>query len=459
MSCSLLFAAGGPEAERQLLLVLVQLVIILLAARVAGACFRFLGQTQVVGEIAAGLILGPSLFGRFFPETAHFIFNLEAGPVLSTLSQLGLVLLLFLIGLEFDFSHLRWNSASAVGVSLAGVILPFVLGLGLAGLIYPHIHPVDAGKPVEFVGFALFMGVAMSITAIPVLGRIMLELNIVRTKLGVVTISAAAVDDCAGWILLATVSSIVQAQFQIWLTLRMVLLTVGFVLLVLLVVRPLLITFLRRALAAGQGELSLSALAVLLATLFCCAIATSIIGIFAIFGAFMLGAALSDQEEFRTAASRQLRNFVTAFFLPIFFTYTGLRTNLGSLDTGVQWLICVAVLGCAVAGKLGGCALAARCFGMSFRDAACVGVLMNTRGLMELIVINVGSDLGVIPESLYCMLVLMALGTTIMTTPLLLWLAPGSELEPFIRQSGFLAPTGETSLAIPASPQQREVGG
>jgi len=282
----------------------------------------------------------------------------------------------------------------------------------------------------------------------------MMELHITRTQIGVVTIAAAAVDDACGWIILATISSLVQAQFQIWRCLGMVLATVGFFVLLVFVARPWLKIFVRRALARGRGDLSLNSLAVVLVLLFLCALATSVIGIFAIFGAFLLGTVLSDETEFREVMARHLRDFLTVFFLPIFFTYTGLRTNIGTLASGTHWLLFGAVLFCAVFGKLVGCGVAARLSGFSGRDALCIGTMMNTRALMELIVINVGRDLGVIPDSVFCMLVLMALATTVITTPLLVWFMPGTELEPHIRRSGFLPAWHQAENSNPPGPPQ-----
>lgn len=437
---STLFAAGSMQSEQLLFTVLVQLLVIMAAARLFGSLFRALRQPIVVGEIAAGLILGPSCFGHFFPETSAAVFDPAVSDVFGVLSQLGLILLLFVVGLEFDFSHLRLHGRSAVAISLTGIVLPFLLGAVLGVAMHPHLEPMASGAAASRPGFILFMGVAMSITAIPILGRLMMELNITRTKIGVITISAAAVDDACGWILLATISSVVQARFQIWLTLQMVAQTVGFFLLVLLVLRPLLKRFVRRSLERGGGDMGMNGLAVIYGVLFLCALITSMIGIFAIFGAFMLGTVLSDEPQFRDVMIRHLRNFLTVIFLPIFFTYTGLRTNLGTLNSPLQWLLFAAVLGCAVAGKLGGCGIAAWWSGFSPRESLCIGTMMNTRALMELIVINVGRDLGVLPDSVFCMLVLMALATTVMTTPMLLRFMRGTELEPFISDSGFLEP-------------------
>jgi len=439
MSVLLTTAAAEFSLEQKLVAVLLQLCVIILAARVFANFFRWFGQPAVVGEILAGLILGPSVLGAI-PQI-HGMWQKLFMPAIPgvadtfmMLSQLGLIFLLFLIGLEFDFRHLKTNSMAAFSISLTGVIAPFVLGFGLAQFMAGPIGMADKSR----LGFSLFMGTAMSITAIPILGRIMMELGITRTKLGAIVISAAAIDDGIGWIMLASVSALVKSHFRLRDSLAMLGETVGFALLVVFIARPLLGRWSERALRHGDGELSVNALAVLIVVIFLCAIATSLIGIFAIFGAFILGATLSDREKFRLAVGQRLRDFVTAFFLPIFFTYTGLRTDVGSVGGGKMWLYAAMVCFLAVLGKFGGCSLAARFSGFSTRESACAGVMMNTRALMELIVINVGYDLGVIPRSVFCMLVLMAVLTTIMTTPLLLRLVRGTHLEPLIRDSGFL---------------------
>jgi len=440
-TASLPFAAstGAYQIEDLLLKALVQIVVIIAAARLFAAIFRRFGQPAVVGEVAAGLILGPSCFGHFFPELSRTVFDPSLAETFGILSQLGLVLLLFVVGLEFDFSHLRRNSRSVLAIALTGIAVPLMLGMGLAWLAHSRLELSSQGTPIPRLGFILFMGVAMSVTAIPVLGRVMMELNITRTRLGAVTISAAAVDDACGWILLATISGVVRAGFDPWLSVRMVGATLGYTALVLLVIRPLMKGYLRWALRHNSGDLSPAALTVVLVVMFLSALATSKIGIFAIFGAFLLGTVLSDETEFREVFGRHIRDFLTVFFLPIFFTYTGLRTSIGTLNTAVHWLMLLGIMACAVAGKLGGCWVAARAGGFPRRDAACIGALMNTRGLMGLVVINVGRDLGVIPQSVFCMLTLMALATTMMTTALVLRFMRYTELEPFIRASGFQA--------------------
>ena len=436
----LVVASVETGIEQVMLKVMLQLVVIIVAARIGAIIFRWCKQPAVVGEIAAGLLLGPSCLGYLFPNVSEFVFDPTYNQVFGVLSQLGLILLLFTIGLEFDFGHLRWHGKAALAISLTGILLPFSLGMGLAPWMHPYLEPVEAEQSVPLLGFALFMGIAMSITAIPILGRMMMELGITRTKIGAVTISAAAVDDACGWMLLATVSSIVQANFQWPATLRMLGLTLAFTAFMLYGARPLLKRYIQWSAARDGEEVGLNSLAVILVVLMLCAIATNLIGIFGIFGAFLLGTVLSDEHAFRDALTRQLRNFLTVFLLPIFFTYTGLRTNIGSLATPVHWLLFSGVLFCAVFGKLGGCTLAAWGGGFSRRDALCIGVMMNTRALMELIVINVGRAWAVIHDVVFCMLVLMALLTTIMTTPLLLVFMRGTELEPHILESGFLTP-------------------
>lgn len=458
-------ALGRAHVEDVLLPVLVQLIIIIVAARVGSIVFRRLGQPGVVGEIVAGVILGPSVFGRLaralgpaglawlpfdvFDAVFHPTITGVPSPVadqvfrwiFTILSQLGLIFLLFLVGLEFDFGNLRRHGQAALFISLAGIALPFVLGLAVAPLLHaqPELgaHPARI-EPPPFWGFALFLGTALSITALPVLGRMMMELNITRTRLGAITITSAVVDDAMGWILLATVAAVVQAQFDPRRTLQMIALTVAFALALAFVGKAVLTWWLRTTLRQNDGNLGLNAMAILLTVILVCSIATNLIGIFAIFGAFLLGAVLSGEHEFREAVGRRLRDFVTAFFLPIFFTYTGLRTNIDTLGSVELWLLCGLVVVAAIVGKFAGCGLAARLSGFSPRESSCIGAMMNTRGLMELIVINVGYELRVIPDSVYCMLVIMALVTTVMTTPILLSLMRGTELEPYIRQSGFL---------------------
>lgn len=439
--------------EDLLLPVLVQLAVVIAAARLAGVASRRFGQPSVVGEIVAGLVLGPSVFGALFPEAFRVVFlpslpgvddavTRAAFPkVFEVLKEIGLIFLLFLIGLDFDYEHLKMKGPAAVAIMAVGTALPFALGAGLAPLVHPYLEVHDrTGRPVPLAPLTLFLGTALSITALPVLGRMLIEMGVNRTRLAAVVVTAAAVGDAIGWILLASVAAVARAEFSTAETLVMVALTVAFFALMQFAARPLLVRYFRASLAASGGQLSLSATAALLVVLLLCAMATNRVGIFAVFGAFVLGAVLSDQHQLRAAILARVRDFVTAFFLPIFFTYTGLRTEIGALGGPTLWLIAGVVIAAAVVGKVVGCGLAARLTGFPPKEAAVVGVMMNTRGLMELIVINLGYDLGVIPKSLFCILVLMAVVTTVMTTPLVLRLRHGTEIEEPLARSGFLKP-------------------
>ena len=424
---------SGSQLENLLLAVLIQLIVILGAARLFGVLFRRFGQPQVCGEIAAGLILGPSLFGRLFPGLFHSVFNPRVGLVFSMVSQIGLVLLLFLIGLEFDFSHLRAHAKKALSISVAGIALPFALGLATARILYPYV-----GKGIDERGFALFLATAISITALPILGRILIEFNLNRTRLGTLTLTAAAVDDVAGWTILAMVTAIVKSNFRPLQSAIMVVEIVGYALIMILVIRPLLLRWIAHIRRKHQMELSLTHLAILLVVIFLSAVITNLIGIFSIFGGFIVGAILYDQADFRVAVAQRMRDFTTVFFLPIFFTYTGLRTDVGTMQGNHAWLLFGLVLAAAVVGKFGGCALAARLSGFSTVDSCAVGVLMNTRALMELVVVNIGLDFGLIPRNVFFMLVMMAVITTYMTPPLLRLLLRSVELRTAFQESEFM---------------------
>ncbi len=438
-----LLAVTREESLRPLLH---QLVVIVLAARAGAVVARWLRQPSVVGEIVAGLLLGPSAFGAWFPDAFAAIFgggqgshgSLEAS--LTSFSQVGLILLLFLIGIEFDYSHIRRQGRLAAGISIAGIAVPFALGYALAVVMTPRLGILGASSDIDPRAFALFLGTAMSITAIPILGRMLIEMGMQHTPLGATVVAAAACDDAVGWTLLAAVSALATGEFEPVRIAGMVAGTLGVAAAGLFIIRPLLLPRLERAVSDGPSgpTLPLGALSLVLALLFVAAWTTSMIGIFAIFGAFLLGASLSGVSRVREAVSHQLADFVTAFFLPIFFTYTGLRTNIGSLGTPEAFGWTAAVCAVAVLGKWGGCGCAARLGGLPAGEASCVGVLMNTRALMELIVINVGMDLGVIPPVVASMLVVMAVGTTLMATPLASHMLRGSRYEATLVTRGFL---------------------
>lgn len=405
--------------EHVFLTLLLQLAAIVVAARVGAWCFSRLGQPEVVGEILAGMILGPTVLGRFAPAWFQLSTTGDVDTATRALSELGLVLLMFLIGLEFDFSHLRQVGRTSGAVALAGVLLPFALGAWVAWVIHPW---VAAESPR--LGFILFLATATSITAIPILGRIMMELRFQRSRLAALTITAAAVDDVIGWTLLALVSSIVRgggvgapqaARFA---------LLVALVLATVFVLRPLGAAALRRWARLPDGSLTLGGAAAVIVAVLLMAAATNALGVFSIIGPFVLGAALSSERWLAESVAKQWRTLVFALLLPVFFTRTGLRTNVGALDTPALWAAYGLIVAASMAGKLVGCGAAARLTGATWRESGCVAVMMNTRALMGLIAANIGRGLGVIPDTVFSMLVLTAILTTVMTTPLLRRMLP-----------------------------------
>ncbi|MBK8325351.1 MAG: cation:proton antiporter [Betaproteobacteria bacterium] len=402
--------------ESLLAFVLLQLVIVIAAGRAGGIAARRVGQSPAVGEIIVGILLGPSLFGLVAPETFAFVFRTAPAEPMLILSQVGLLLLMFQIGLEFDFSHLTdaRHRRSVVAVSVATLGLPFILGLAFgwltAGRLSPQADPLAS---------SLFIATAFSITALPILGRIMIEFDIARTPLGVIAISAAAVNDVVGWVLLAAVSALAAAGFSGSAFAMNLGLLAAFVLACWVVARPLARRA-YRALAPRHGDTSAlgdSQMAMLLVLVFAGGLATYKLGIFAIFGGFLAGVLLHDEPGLLPGWRARVGQFVLVFFLPIFFTYTGLRTEVGSLDSPEAWGWCALLVLLASAGKLGGAYLAGRWTGLSHGESCVLGVMMNTRALMELVVINVGHDLGVISSQVFTMLVIMALASTVVTTP------------------------------------------
>jgi Kef-type K+ transport system membrane component KefB len=402
------------HTETLVLRLLVELAVIVAFARAGALLFRRWGQPMVCGEIAAGLILGPSVLGGLFPHLFHRVFTTSTQQTFTALSQLGLVLLLFIVGIDFEFRHLRARAGKPVVVSAVGIAIPFGLGFAVGELIQPHVAPtVPSGT------FSLFVGLTLSITALPVLGRILIEMNLNRTPLGVIAITAAAIDDAVGWTLLAFVASVAASHANVGRMAVMIVETVAYAAFLLVLARPLLKRWAQWAMRRGDGRLGQTDLAILLVLLMLSAIVTNQIGIFAVFGAFLFGAVFFDEHEFREAVLNKLGDFVTVFFLPIFFTYTGLRTDVGSVSGLLTWAFCGLVVLAGIVGKLGGCTLAARATGLRWRDSTMIGVMMNARALMALIVINVGLDLGVLNKTSFFMLVAMAVVTTFMTAPLL----------------------------------------
>ena len=395
-----------------LLTLIVQLIIILVVARLVGWLFRRVHQPQVVGEMAAGILLGPSVLGMVWPAGFATIFPPASLGYLNALSQLGLLLFMFMVGLEFDPRLMRGRGHTALVTSHASITLPFALGALLALRLYPTLAP----EGVHFVGFALFMGAAMSVTAFPVLARILRETGLIHTRVGVVALACAAVDDVSAWCILAAVIVVVRAGPggpPLWITIGGTLL---FIALMFIAARPLL----RWAFAwlRHPAQLTQDVIAALLVFALLCALATEQIGIHALFGAFMAGAIIPREESFVPELIHKLEDLTVVFLLPLFFAFTGLRTSIALVRGELVGVLALIVL-VAIIGKLVGSALAARLTGMSTRESLAVGTLMNTRGLIQLVILNIGLDIGVLSPALFTLMVIMALVTTFMTTPLL----------------------------------------
>jgi Kef-type K+ transport system membrane component KefB/nucleotide-binding universal stress UspA family protein len=399
---------------------LFQVALIVGVARLLGLLARHLGQPTVIAEIIAGILLGPTAFGVIAPELFAALFPPESLPVLGLVSQLGLVLFMFLIGLEFDPKLLVGRAHASIAISHTSIVVPFGLGIGLSLLLFADL----AGSQASDLGFALFMGAAMSITAFPVLARILSERRLLRTRLGSLTLTCAAVDDVTAWCLLAFVVALSRSR-----GVESAVFTTGatfvYIGLMWFAVRPLLARLASRA--SRPDALSQNTVAVILLILIVSSLVTEAIGIHALFGAFLLGVVMPKTGTIGATLAGKLEEVVLVLLLPLFFAYSGLRTEIGLVHTATDWLVCGAIVLCACGGKMGAGTIAARLTGSSWRDAMSIGALMNTRGLMELIVLNIGLDLGVIGPKLFAMMVLMALVTTFMTTPLLRLLKPSEE--------------------------------
>lgn len=393
-------------------LLLLQIAVIILCSRLFGFFFGKFGQPTVIGEIIAGIVLGPSLLGWFWPEVSGWLFRPDSLPTLQFFSQLGLLLFMFIIGLELDVSLLKNKAHAAVVVSHAGIVFPFFLGVWLAYGLFTQFAPGG----VSFVAFGLFMGIAMSITAFPVLARIIQERGLTHSPLGVLAITCAAADDVTAWCLLAAIVALIQAGTATS-ALFTVLLAAIYVGVMFFGVRPLLQ---RLSVRYGQpGQVNKTFVAVLFIVLFLSALATEVIGIHALFGAFLAGAMMPAAPAFRHWLIARIEDVSLVILLPLFFAFTGLKTQVGLLNNATLWLVCGLIILVAVVGKFGGSLVAARFTGQSWADSCAIGALMNTRGLMELVVLNIGYDLGILSPTIFTMMVLMALITTFMTTPAL----------------------------------------
>ncbi len=404
------FDASGVASKPHVLLhVLLALIVVIVVARAFGALFKRFHQPAVIGEVVAGIVLGPSILGRVAPDTLGYLMPSHVAPFLGVIAQVGVVLFMFLIGLELDSGLLKKRTAPSVAVSHASIVTPFVLG----GLLSLYLYPRLSHSDVPFFVFALFIGVSMSVTAFPVLARILTDRRMHRTELGTMALTCAAVDDVSAWCLLALVVSVARAHVsEAAVTIGLSLIFAGFM---IFVARPLLL----KALAKHRGKLRQDHMAFVLVGLLSSALATEAIGIHALFGAFLFGAIIPHDSDFAAEVREKLTDVVVVLLLPAFFAFTGLRTQIGLVSGAEHWLIVGLIVATATVGKFGGSFVAGRLVGLGTREAAALGVLMNTRGLMELIVLNVGLDLHVISPTLFAMLVIMAVVTTFVTAPLL----------------------------------------
>ena len=393
-------------------ILLIQIIAVLLMVRLFGFLFKHIGQPGVIGEIVAGILLGASVLGYFFPDVFQALFPPESLTNLELLSQVGLVLFMFVIGMELDFSVLKNKINETLVISHAGILVPFFLGIVASYWIYEEY----AAAQTAFLPFALFIGISMSITAFPVLARIIQERNMTKTSLGTLAIASAANDDVTAWCLLAVVIAIAKAG-TFASALYAIGLTALYIIIMFMVVRP----FLKKVgeVYANQEVINKTFVALILLILIISSTLTEIIGIHALFGAFMAGVVMPPSIGFRKVMMEKVEDIALVFFLPLFFAFTGLRTEIGLINSPALWGVCLLLITVAVAGKLGGCAVAARLVGESWKDSFTIGTLMNTRGLMELVALNIGYEMGVLPPSIFVILVIMALVTTFMTTPLL----------------------------------------
>ena len=395
-----------------------QIAVVLAACRAVGELFRRIHQPRVVGEMFAGIMLGPSLLGWVAPHFSAYLFPASSLGFLNALSQVGVVVFMFLVGLGINPKELKKQGHAAVLTSHVSITAPFVLAAFLALYLYPRL----SDDSVAFTSFALFMGAAMSITAFPVLARILAERDMLASRLGTVAIACAAVDDVTGWCILAYIVVLIRAAHSsssIWMTISGILV---FGLAMIHGVRRLLRGFER--VYREKGALSENLMALMLLLVLASSLFTEYLGIHLLFGAFLMGAIMPKESKFVRYVLDRFETITVTLLLPLFFAFTGLRTNIALLKDPEMWMYCGLIILVATAGKLGGSTLASRLSGMPLREAVGLGTLMNTRGLMELVILNIGLDIGVISPALFSMMVMMALVTTFMTTPVLNFICP-----------------------------------
>jgi Kef-type K+ transport system membrane component KefB len=422
-----------------LFILVLQVAVVLAACRVTGGLFRKFGQPRVVGEMFAGIMLGPSLLGWIAPHAEAYLFPANSLGFLNALAQIGVIVFMFLVGLNINPKELKKESHAAVLASHVSITAPFVLAAFLALYLYPRL----SDDSVAFSSFALFMGAAMSITAFPVLARILAERKMLHSRLGTVAIACAAVDDVTGWCILAYIVVLIRAEHSagsIWITLGGITL---FALIMIYPVQRLLQNF--EDAYKKYGHLSENRMAFMMFLVLASALCTERLGIHLLFGAFFMGAVMPKDPKFIRYVLDRFETITVTLLLPLFFAFTGLRTNVGLVKGPQMWFYCFLIILVATAGKLGGSTVAAYLSGMPLREAAGLGTLMNARGLMELVILDVGLDIGVISPALFSMMIVMALVTTFTTTPVLNWVCPNEILE------GMGEKAGADSVGAPGS--------
>ncbi len=395
-----------------------QIAAITVTTRLIGLLLKLIGQPFVIAEMIGGILLGPSLLGWVAPDVSHVLFAPDSLNALKLVGQLGLVFFMFLIGLQLELSHQPKNRWTSIVIAQSGMVAPFLCGCALAYWMYPHY----AATTTPRIAFILFIGTAMSVTAFPVLARILSERNLLGSRLGMIVIACAAIDDISAWCLLAFVVAVARSSSLASAALTTGC-TLGFIALMVGVVRPLLARWGKRQ--SGES-LTQNAIALVIVLVLVSSWTTELIGIHALFGGFLLGVIVPRTNNLAAGLARRFEDVIVVVFLPLFFAYSGLRTQIGLLGGASDWAICGLIIFAACAGKLGGCSIAARLTGSSWRDAGSIGILMNTRGLMELVVLNIGYDLGIISPVVFSMMVLMALVTTLAAVPLLRLVQPRS---------------------------------
>ena len=405
-----LIAEIADSFSHPLAIFILQLTLIITVSQLCGYLFKKIGQPAVMGEIAAGIFLGPSLMGSLLPKFSAFVFPAASLGNLQMLSQIGLILFMFVIGMELDTKTLKQKAGSAIFISYMSIVIPFVLGIGLSWLLYAD----NAPQGIPFYAFSLFTGIALSITAFPVLARIIRERNLSNTRLGLIAITAAAAGDVAAWCILAFIVAIVKAG-SINSSLYTIIAAIVYVVIMIMAVKPMLKKL--AGLNGDQGTMKRTSMAIIFVVLLVSSYCCEVIGIHALFGAFLAGVIMPSEWNFRKLLIDKIEDVALVLLLPLFFVFTGLRTQIGLISEPSQWVTCALIIAVAVTGKFAGSAIAARITGETVKTSLSIGALMNTRGLVELVVLNIGYDLKIITPQMFAMMVIMALFTTLMTNP------------------------------------------